>query len=525
MRRYYLRYLQILGRFLPIAAALLRDRRRFLLFGSSRRVDDDVHRDRARQVTEILLDLGPAFVKVGQVLSTRPDIVPSTYAEAFSTLQDEVPEDTGGDPFPVVEAELGDSIDLETVEPVAGGSLAFVYTAIYEGEQIALKVRRPDIVPLIERDLRIIRRLIPLIAMFADERHQYSLENVAHDFEAIILDELDFEREATMMREIRANFAGTDQVVVPRVYSDLCSERIVAMTYVDGEKVTDDDALAEAGLDATEMATLIARTYLQMGLVDGVFHADPHPGNLSVTPDGRLAIYDYGMSQRLTEREQEDITALYRALIRRDVDGLVTTLVALEVLDPSVDRVAVRRVMELVIDNLEGRSEITWRTIVTELFTTLREFPFRVPPNVMLLVRVGTVGEGVCRSLDPQFDFLAAIRSFLVDHGIVENELEALFATLRTDVRSSAPVIAGLPARADGVLGQLERGELVVRTDSVESPSPQLFGLGYAILSSAFVLSAALLTFHAQPYEVVSLAIAAAFFALFVRSRRSGSRS
>src|SRR6056297_3247695 len=162
MRGYYLRYVQVLLRFFPLAIAFLRDRRRFLLFGPSRQVSTAVHRDRAQQLTETMLDLGPAFIKVGQVLSTRPDIVPPTYVEEFATLQDEVPEEAGGDPMTVVEAELEDTIDLETLEPVAGGSLAFVYTADYEGERIALKVRRPGIVSLIERDLRVIRGFVPL---------------------------------------------------------------------------------------------------------------------------------------------------------------------------------------------------------------------------------------------------------------------------------------------------------------------------------------------------------------------------
>jgi len=193
------------------------------------------------------------------------------------------------------------------------------------------------------------------------------------------------------------------------------------------------------------MATLIARSYLKMGLVDGVFHADPHPGNLSVTDEGRLVIYDYGMSQRLSPQEQDDITSLYRTLVRRDVDGLLNTLIALEVLEPTVDRVAARQVLELLIENLEGRSDITWRAIITELFARLHEFPFRIPPNVMLLVRVGTVGEGVCRTLDPEFDFIAATRSFLVDYGIIESELEALFEDVRADLRESAPVLARAP--------------------------------------------------------------------------------
>ncbi|MCU4925258.1 AarF/UbiB family protein [Halobacteria archaeon AArc-dxtr1] len=526
MNGYYRRYLQVFLRFLPFAIAFLRDRRRFLFIGPPRRVEEDVHRKRAERLTETMLDLGPAFIKVGQVLSTRPDIVPPTYVDVFATLQDEVPEGVGGDPLTVVEAELDEQIDLETVDPVAGGSLAFVYTAEYEGERIALKVRRPEIAPIIERDIRVIRGLVPLLSTFADERQRYSLENIADDFEKIILEELDFEREASIMAEIGDNVADDDRIVVPTAYPSLCSERVVAMEYVEGEKITSERALENVGIEPTEMATLIARTYLEMGLVDGVFHADPHPGNLAVTDDGRLVIYDYGMSQRLSQQEQDDITSLYRTLVRRDVDGLLETLIALEVLEPNVNRAELRRVLELVIENLEGRSDITWRMIITELFSTLYDFPFRIPPNVLLLVRVGTVGEGVCRSLDPEFDFIAVTRSFLVDHGFIESELEALFDDFRTDLRRSTPVLARLPARTDTVLGQLENGELVVRTDPVDPPSDGDPGVGYAVLAGALVVSAAILTFQEVAYALTSLAGAFVVFGQYLRLQwaRTGGR-
>ncbi|ELY44587.1 ABC1 kinase family protein [Natronorubrum sulfidifaciens] len=519
MKGYYLRYLQVLVQFAPIAVALVRDRRRFLLFGPSRRVSAETHRQRADRLTGTMLELGPAFIKVGQVLSTRPDIVPPTYVEALSTLQDEVPEDAGGDPLAVVEAELGDELDLETLEPVAGGSLAFVYTAVYDGDRIALKVRRPGLVPVIERDLRVVRGLVPLLSLVADEHQQYSIENLADDFENIILEELDFEREASIMAEIEDNLADTERVVVPSTYDELCSDRVVAMEYVEGTKITDDRALAEVGIEPTEMATLIARTYLRMGLVDGVFQADPHPGNLAVTDAGRLVIYDYGMSQRLTPQEQADLTSLYRTLVRRDVDGLLNTLIALEILAPTVDRAAVRQILELVIENLEGRSVITWRAIITELFAMLHEFPFRIPPNVMLLMRAGTVGEGVCRSLDPEFDFLGVTRSFLVDHGFIESEFEALLADVRTDLRESAPVLARAPARFDTVFGQLERGELVVRTDPIEPTRGGDPAVGYAVVAGALLVTSAILTFHELPLEVASLLGALVVFGQYVRRR------
>ncbi|MEF8937746.1 MAG: AarF/UbiB family protein, partial [Halovenus sp.] len=242
MSGFYRRYLLVLSRFLPFALAFLRDRRQFILFGSRRRVADGTHRQRAERIRETMLELGPAFIKIGQVLSTRPDIVPPIYADAFRTLQDEVPEGAGEDPKRVVDEEFGDELDGSTLEPIAGGSLAYVYTARYRGERIALKVRRPGLKPLIERDLRVVRGLIPLISLFANERQQYSIENAADDFEEIIADELDFAREAAIMAEIRENFVGDDRVVIPNIYETVSSERVLAMEYLSVRKITDDDA-------------------------------------------------------------------------------------------------------------------------------------------------------------------------------------------------------------------------------------------------------------------------------------------
>ena len=455
-----------------------------------------------------MVELGPAFVKVGQVLSTRPDIVPPTYAEAFETLQDEIPETAGGDPRTVVEEELGGELDLSTLEPIAGGSLAFVYTVEYGGDRIALKVRRPGVKPAIERDLRVLGTLLSVVGAFVEERKRYSIENAAEDFEKIILEELDFDRERRFMAEIRNNLTDDDRVVVPDVHGDLSSERVLAMEYLTGRKVTDEDAFDGVDADPSGMARTITEVFLKMGLVDGTFHADPHPGNLAVTEEGRLLLFDFGMSERLPPAVREDVVALYRALVGRDTDGVVDALIALEVLEPGVERARVRRVLELVIENLEGRSEITWRAIVNELTTELREFPFRIPPNVMLLIRVGTVGEGVCRQLDPEFDFLAAARSFLVEEGFIERELEAIIEETRTDLGRSLPALARLPDRIDRTLSRLEHGEVVVRTAPLEGGRDGGEALGYAVLAGGAIVAAAILTFHERPYEIPALVVA-----------------
>ena len=467
---------------------------------------------------DAFLHLGAAFIKVGQVLSTRPDIVPPTYAEVFETLQDEVPESAGGDPKTVVREELGDELDLSTLEPIAGGSLAFVYAVDYDGGRIALKVRRPGVKPQIERDLRVIRALLPFVSVVADERQQYSIRNAADDFEEIVLDELDFEREREIMAEISENLADDDRVVIPDVYGELSSGRVLAMEYLTGSKVTDDDAFDDADVGPHEMAETITKVFLEMGLVDGTFHADPHPGNLAVTDDGRLLLFDFGMSERLPSAVREDIVGLYRALVRRDTDEIVDSLVALDVLEAGVNRSEVGRVLELVIENLEGHSESTWRKIITELTTQLREFPFRIPPDVMLLIRVGTVGEGVCRQLDSEFDFLAVVRSFLVEQGLIEDEFEAVIEETMTDARKSLPALARVPDRVDRTLYRLERGELVVRTDPIDTRDDVGRTVGYAVLAGATTVAAAILTFHGQPYEIPALVVAAGFLFAYLRS-------
>ena len=505
MSGYYLRYLVVVLRFLPFAIAFLRDRNRYLLFGPTRRLHTTDHRRRAERLTKTMLDLGPAFVKVGQVLSTRPDIVPPVYTEVLESLQDQVPENVGGDPMDVIETDLGDRIDVDAVEPIAGGSLAFVYSVTIDGERMALKVRRPGILEIIERDLAVIRGLLPIVATFLDEHNQYSLENLADDFQTIIRKELDFDRECRMMDEIGENLAELEQVRVPAAYEAYSSDRIIAMEYLEGMKVTRPEALTRAGMEPHEAATLIARTYLQMALVDGVYHADPHPGNLAFSDAGELILYDFGMSQELTPQEQEDITNLYRALVRRDVDGLLHTLIALEVLDPSVDRAVARRVIELVIDNLEGQADITWNDIMTELFANLRHLPIRIPPNVLLLIRAGTVGEGVCRNIDPGFDFVAVARSFLIDHGFIESELETLASEVRAELWDAAPSLVRAPARFDRVFGQLERGELVVRTNPIDARGVDGSPVGVAIIAAALIIASAILVFHSRPFEIVTL--------------------
>lgn len=523
MTGFWRRFVRVLLALLPFAFAFLRDRRRFLLFGRARTLSAKRHEHRARRLRDRMLELGPAFIKIGQVLSTRPDLVPPVYAEELATLQDTVPEDVGEDPRDALRGELGDLFGTEPdLEPVAGGSLAYVYETTYRGERVAVKIRRPGVKDRIQTDLAVIRKLVPVVAPVVPSNYEFSLRNLADDFESVVLEELDFRREAQMMNSITANFEGDDRVRIPRVHEEASTERVLTMEFVDGQPVTDHEGLASRGVEPAELADRIARVYLEMGLKHGTFHADPHPGNLAVDDEGRLVIYDFGMSRRLDRAVQASLIGLYRGLATRNPDKLMAALIDLGALEPTVDRAEVREVLSLVIETLEGGTGASWTVVLMEVVDSLREFPFRIPPDVMLLIRVGTVSEGVCRSLDPEFDFVRAARSFLVEEGHMESGLEELYTEVRTEATEGAWSLLRTPAKLERTLDRLDDERLVLRA-RVE-PKPLVHAgrvVGLAILAGSFGIVAALLSEPHPEYALASGVFAGLSALAFLVSSRN----
>ncbi|MFC7133067.1 ABC1 kinase family protein [Salinibaculum sp. GCM10025337] len=522
-----MRLVRVVREFLPFVLTALRDRRRFLVVGGSRTVTESEQRARAQDVRQTLLDLGPTFVKIGQVLSTRPDIVPPVYAEEFAMLQDAIPPGPFGemDPAAVPGLDL-DEFERFDTDPVAGGSLAQVYEARYRGQRVAVKVRRPGVVDLVETDLRVLDRLIPVIARFAPRRHRFSLRNLADDFQTIILEELDFEREGRVMAEIRENFADDETVVTPRRIPAVSSESVLAMTFVESTKITDTEALRRAGFDPKDAARKVANAYFTMGIDHGLFHGDPHPGNLGLDRRGRVVIYDFGMTGRFTPEMQEAILDLYLAAVRRDVDTIIDTLIDLGALDPAVDRASIAYVLRLVIADLEGRGVTDWRDIIEEAMAVLQSFPFRIPPDLMLVIRVGTVGEGTLRQIDPEFDFIAAAREFLAAHGYLGRGVEGLTRELRDDALASAQSAVRLPAALETVLDQLARGELSIQGLDLQAPLVAIGRvLAYAIITAAWVVGSSILTDTSPVFGAIGYAIATFMTVLFLLSVRNARRA
>ncbi len=512
--RAYRRFPVVIYRFLPLIVAYLRDHKRFLVVGRSREVTREMRLRRAEVLLDTLLTLGPTFIKLGQILSTRPDVLPSAYIEVLSSLQDDVPPAPWPESKVVLEDELGpvdEVFDEFDSDPISGASLGQVYVATYEGEQVAVKVRRPGIEELVEADLTIIKWSVPFLTRFVGSGQAFSLDNLAEEFDKTIHQEMDYAREQRVLREIRANFEGNDRVRIPEPKAGASGPRVLTMEYLPGTKISDTAALDEMGIDRTELATTLQRVYLQMIAEDGVFHADPHPGNLSVTEDGKIIFYDFGMSGRVDPFIQEKIIDFYIAVANQNIDGILDALVEMGTLSPEADRDVMAEVMELAIADVRGEDIEQYRVqqVIEQVESTIYDFPLRLPQNMALVLRVATVVEGVCVTLDPDFDFIEVATDYLTEQGYLEDTARRLAGDAAQQTRRTAQALFTVPPKLDDVLTTAQRGNLEVNVtlndenDVLERLAKRI---AYSILTAVGGLSAAIIySFNGSPDSMLNV--------------------
>ncbi len=513
--RAYWRFVVVMRQFSPLIVAYWRDRKRYFLFGGGREVDAETQRERAAVLLDILLTLGPTFIKLGQILSTRPDILPPAYIEVLEGLQDDVPPAPWEESRVVLEDEFGpvdETFDDFDREPISGASLGQVYTARYEGTDVAVKVRRPGIESLVEADLRTIRWSIPLVRRFIGSGRAFSLENLADEFAKTIREEMDYKREREMLEEIRANFADEDRIRIPTAFEAVSGPRVLTMEYVPGTKISDVDALDEAGTDRNAIAETLQEVYLQMIIEDGVFHADPHPGNLAVDEDGRVIFYDFGMAGRVDPFIQGKIVDFYVAVARQDIDGILDTLIAMGTLSPEADREVMGNVMELAIADASGEDIEQYQVnqIIEQVESTIYEFPLRLPPNLALVLRVATVVEGVCVTLDPEFDFISTATEYLKEEGYYEQTARDLAEDAGRQAQKTAEALFTVPPKADDFLERANRGDLHVDV-TIEDDSNVLdklaMRIAYSVLLAVGVLSATILYSFADAWRLAGVVL------------------
>jgi predicted unusual protein kinase regulating ubiquinone biosynthesis (AarF/ABC1/UbiB family) len=531
--RAYGRFFVVFRQFLPLLLAYLRDRRRYVLFGGQREVTSAMRRERAQGLLDSLLTLGPTFIKLGQLLSTRPDVLPPEYVAEFSKLQDEVPPAEWAEAEPVVEEELGsigEAFSAFDTDAISGASLGQVYRAELDGEPVAVKVRRPEIESLIEADLQVIKWSLPVLIRFIGEARSFSLETLAEEFDKTIHEEIDYDREARMLTEIRENFAGDETIRIPSVIESHSTDRVLTMEYVPGTKITAVDELDAMGIDRTKLSERLERVYLQMIVEDGVFHADPHPGNLAVEPDGTLVFYDFGMSGRVDDYIQDKIVEFYIGIANQDIDAILDALVEMGTLSPTADRETMGNVMELAIQDIRGEEVDQYRIqeVVGEVEDTIYEFPLRLPANLALVLRVATVVEGVCVTLDRNFDFISVATDYLVEEGYREEGIKQFIEQRGEEFTDLAEASVRTPPKLERALDGLNQGNLSVHADLDDSDD--LFEslanrLVFGLLLTAGVLSVAMLQAFGSPLATgIAMVFSVGMAFLLYRSFRSRNR-
>jgi ubiquinone biosynthesis protein len=422
--------------------------------------------DRPRRLRLICEDLGPTFVKLGQLLSTRPDLLPEAYTNELSFLRDDV----RSFPFSQVETILSEEYDrpLNQVfasleeKPVASASISQVHRAtLLDGRVVALKVQRPDIAKVVQADLDIIKNLAQLVERRLPNLAVYKPLAMAREFERTIKRELDFSKERRTIERCRQQFATDSSAHIPLVFDDLCTSRIVAMEFIEGVVINDTDAIRSMGIAPKQIAVSGARILLKQIFEFGFFHADPHPGNLRVLPSGVIVPLDYGMFGHLDVRTRERISGLLSGLLAQDADRVIRALESLDIRRDQVDARGFRRdVAELV----SAYSDLTLDSIdlgvlLRDLVGIIRTHHLNIPPDLMLLIRAIVTIESVGRSLDPRFDIAAQLYPFLRDQMLRKFRPERILSqTVRTteDLQRIATLLPDLLSQS---LESIKRGE------------------------------------------------------------------
>ena len=467
---------------------------------------------RARWLTAELLSLGSAFIKLGQLLSARPDVLPAGWVEELADLQDKVPPFSFDRAQAVLEAELGqrcaEIIDLDE-QPLGAASLAQVHRAsLRSGRQVVLKIQRPGLERLFRLDLEVMQQVAAVLQRHPTWGRGRDWVEIAQECRRVLLRELDFRVEAQYAARFRQQFLDDSRIRVPGVIWELSSRRVLCLDYLPGIKVNDRPALLDAGIDPAAVAEIGAASYLQQLVRYGFFHADPHPGNLAVASDGALIYYDFGMMGLLSEGLRRRLGSMVRAAAARDAAALVEEMQAAGVIASDIDVGPVRRLVRVMLK--EALTPPFSANVIDKLSGDLYELvygqPFRLPVELIFVMRALSTFEGVGRSLDPAFSLVAIAKPYLLPlmtaSGSGPNDL---FNELGRQVGALSSKAAGIPRRLDESLERLEQGDLQLQIRMGESDRQfrrmvtAQQSLGQSVLLGSLALAAALLGASARP--------------------------
>ena len=365
---------------------------------------------RATQLRKLLTNLGPTFIKVGQALSTRPDLIRKDFLEELVKLQDQLPPFDHDIALSIIETELNRSIDeiftKLSPQPVAAASLGQVYRGtLVTGEEVAIKVQRPNLRPIITKDLYLMRWAATWLSPWLPLNLGHDLTLIVDEFGTKLFEEIDYMNEGRNAEKFAHNFRNNPQVKVPVIYWNYSSHRVLTLEWINGYKLTDTERIRQAGLNPEGIIQIGVTSGLQQLLEYGFFHADPHPGNLFAVDDGRMAYIDFGMMDQLEETTKETLVDALVHLVNKDYADLAEDFVSLGFLAPGTNISPIVPALEAVLGNAIGKNvgDFNFKTITDEFSELMYDYPFRVPAKFALIIRSLVTQEGIALSLNRNF--------------------------------------------------------------------------------------------------------------------------
>lgn len=389
------------------------------LFIGSSRTREAIQEKQAVWLKEKLIELGPTFIKMGQSMGTRADLLPLPFVKELGTLVDQVPPFPNDVAFSIIEHELGHKINEVyaefELEPVAAASLGQVYRArLHTGEEVAVKVQRPNLEATIKGDIVILKKVAKFAERFPHLNENADWSGMLREFDTTIHEEMDYVAEGKNAERFRENFKNWSNIHVPTIYWNATTKKVLTMGFIHGTKVTDLEEQARRNISPSKVNRLLIKTYLKQLLEDGFFHADPHPGNLLVMSDGRVAFFDFGMVGRITPELQSKMIDAFFHVVDKDPGGIAEDLIELDFLKPGTSPKVVKPVVERMFEFHFNKKlkDVNFKELTYDLADVMYDYPFRLPSNFTYIMRALMTLEGIGIVTDPEFNFFETAKPY-----------------------------------------------------------------------------------------------------------------
>ncbi len=374
------------------------------------------HLKSAKRLTRIIASLGPTFIKLAQVISTRADFLPAAYLEALSTLQDEVPPVAFSKIKPIIEKDSGRSIkdifEEFNEEPLAAASVAQVYKAAYKGKEVIVKVIRPDIEKNVSIDIRTLKSVLRLLKTFFPQNKSFlSISTVLREFNVTIYEEMDLTNEAKNIKEFKKIAKNLDFIVIPKTYPELTSKNILVMDFYKGVKITNFKKIEEMGFKPEKIIEKLIEFYIYQSLVAGAVHADPHPGNILINGEGRIVMLDFGLVIHISEETKQNLIKAVLAGIRENIPGIIDAYYALGIINKEVSRQLLESMAGKLYKVLTQKNISSQKIqyIITEIMKSFYAFPFELPQNLVYIFKTAALLEGIGTAYNPSYNLVKDI--------------------------------------------------------------------------------------------------------------------